>query len=223
MALFNIPVPIPPGPKSMPNPVREGDTIKALEETRSVLSRLVELLSKYEPKFYTDANGYRFEVLASDVGKSPLSAQELSSPWNIYLRNIGGDWKFGVDGHSDVYDGVTWDKITVTGLLVDPADDADAGWSSPSGGFIFLWGTMGEDGIAVDSIEVKNDQNSLDDIKRVDSSDGKQTHFAHVLGYLWSTGSGADTQWYFRKEAFRHVTLLSVVVNGVLCKIPFEM
>jgi len=69
MPLFNTPVPLAPGPKAKPSAMREGDTIKALGETRGVLARLVSMLSGYQPNFLTDAKGRRFEVLARDIGK----------------------------------------------------------------------------------------------------------------------------------------------------------
>lgn len=226
MPLYNTHVPIPPGPKARPNAVREGDTIKALSDTRSVLSRLVALLGQYSPKFITDAKGYRLEVLGKDMGKWSVGATELSHPWKIHLGKFGtpAEWKVGVDYHSDVYDGVTWTKQTVTGLLTDPSDPADAGWKSPQVGYVFLWGQLDESG-AITSIEVKNDQDELDPdaMLRVKAVDGKQTEFIWVIGYLWSSGAGENIRWYYRQECNRHVTLLHVVVNGVLCKVPFEM
>jgi hypothetical protein len=89
-------------------------------------------------------------------------------------------------------------------------------------GFVFLWGTVDKDGV-VESIEIKNDQTSLAYIYRTYALAGKQINFAWVIGYLWSEGTGDDIQWYVRQEAWRNVTLLYVVVNGVLCKVPFEM
>jgi len=224
MPLFTSSVPLAPHPKARHSATREEHTIKALGETRGVLARLVSLISSYQPKFVTDVTGRRYEVLARDMGKGPAAqAQELAHPWKIYLQKIDGAWKVGVDNHSDVYDGVTWTKLTVTGLLTDPADPADAGWASPAAEYLFLWGTMNVDGITVDSIEIKNDQDDLADIKRVDSTAGLQTQFAWVIGYLWSTGTGDAIKWHYRQECNRHITMLYVVVNGVLCKVPFEM
>lgn len=220
--MFKTHVPIAPGPRGRPDPNRENDTIHALGETRSALSRLISMLSQYSPKFIEDAKGMKYEVLGKDIGRKS-KAKELATPWKIYLKNFQAGWKFGVEYHSDVYDGVSWTTIPVSGLLTDPADENDAGWKFPKKGFVFLWGTMKADGATVDKIEVKNDQESLEFIKRVDSEDGKQTQFAYVLGYLWSEGAGGNIQWYVRQEAWRHVTLLYVNVNGVLCKVPFEM
>jgi len=159
-------------------------------------------------------------------GESPLVGQnagvELRHPWTIFFKSISGSIKFGVEFHSDVYDGMSWDKITVSGLTEDPSNDSDPGWHSPDEGFVFLWGTVDEDGVVTD-IDVLNDQASLDDIVRVTSVDGIQTKFAWVLGYIWNAGTELAPQWLVRQEAFRHVTLMYVVVNGVLCKVPFEM
>ena len=164
--------------------------------------------------------------LPSDDAYYTSDIAELAHPWKIYLRNIktgeSNNWKFGVSNQSDVYDGITWSKSSVTGLLTDPGNSNDSGWRAPQTGFVFLWGTVGTDG-TIKSIALKNDQASLADIKRVDSASGKQTQFAHVLGYLSFESSGDGGMWIARQEAFRHVTLMYVVVNGVLCKVPFEM
>jgi hypothetical protein len=151
-----------------------------------------------------------------------FGAKPLAEPWTIYLKYFASGWKVGVSNQSDVYDGITWTKCPVTGLLEDPDNENDSGWAAPRTGFLFLWGTVNTDG-EVTSIVLKNDQASLADIKRVDSAAGKQTKFAYVIGYLWSEQIGSTVQWYVRQEASRHVTLMYVVVNGVLCKVPFEM
>jgi hypothetical protein len=147
-----------------------------------------------------------------------FGAKPLDSPWTILLKYDGSAWKMGVSNKSDVYDGISWTKETVTGLLTDADNDNDPGWKTPRRGFVFLWGTV-KDG-EVTKIEVKNDQENLAGIKRVDSSGGKQTQFAYVLGYLWDEQVGNATQWYVRQEAFRHVTLMRANVNGMICLVP---
>lgn len=149
----------------------------------------------------------------------------LSHPWTIHLsKNETGRTVFGVEYQSDVYDGVSWDKKTVTGLVEKKDDKKDPGWKIPTrDSYIFLWGEIKEDG-SVGKIEVKNDQTDLENIYRVNVENGKQTHFAHTLGYIWKTSKDQESDnWLVRQDANRHLTLLYVVVNGVLCKVPFEM
>ena len=227
MGLFKTPLPPPPGPRSKGSSSFSivGDTISRLGEASGLIANIWNKLAPYSQKTITAADGRRFNLLAQDAGYDEVAAAgELAHPWKIYLQKFGTEWKVGVDNHSDVYDGVTWTNETVTGLLTNPLDENDEGWAAPQVGFLFLWGTVDENG-EVTEIEIKNDQAHLDDIKRVDSTDGKQTQFAYVLGYLWSeqVGNSGQVQWYVRQEASRHVTLMHVVVNGVLCKVPFEM
>jgi hypothetical protein len=152
-------------------------------------------------------------------------AMELGHPWKIYLsKNAANRTVFGIEYQSDVYDGFDWDKKTVTGLVTRRDDIDDPGWKIPTEGYIFLWGEIDEDGV-IGKIEVKNDQQELENIYRAKvNSEGKQTHFAHTLGYIWKTSDepGSDT-WLVRQDANRHLTMIYVVINGVACKIPFEM
>lgn len=146
----------------------------------------------------------------------------LRSPWTIIVRYTRSGWRAGISGDSDVYDGVSWSKITVSGLLSNVENENDAGWNGVRTGFVYLKGTVDAD-LNVTRIDVEWGKTSLGDIQRVEASGGKQKSFAFVLGYLWSEGSGDNIQWYVRQEAWRHITLMYVVVNGVLCKVPFEM
>lgn len=69
MPLFNQPVPVSPSPKGKWNPFREGDTLKALGETRNVVQKLIQELAPYFPaKSLTDADGRRFLALAQELG-----------------------------------------------------------------------------------------------------------------------------------------------------------
>jgi hypothetical protein len=152
-------------------------------------------------------------------------AMELGHPWKIYLsKNAANRTVFGVETQSDVYDGFDWDEKPVEGLLTRKDDIEDPYWIIPKEGYIFLWGEIDEDGV-IGKIEVKNDQQELANIYRAKvNSEGKQTHFAHTLGYIWKTSDepGSDT-WLVRQDANRHLTMIYVVINGVACKIPFEM
>jgi len=189
-----------PAPVQVPEPVSARETVAQTD-------------------LYIEGQG-RYRVRGVKTGLFDGTA--LPTPWQIrFQQEDNGTWQFGVDSDSDVYDGVNFTHVPVTGLLTDYTNPADNGWKTPKTGFVFLWGTMKADGVTVDKIEVKNDQTSLDYIKRVDSPSGKQTHFAFVLGYLWQDSTTG--QWWARQEAWRHVTLLYVVVNGLLCKVPFEM
>jgi hypothetical protein len=147
----------------------------------------------------------------------------LKPPFSIlFTTDDSGAWKYGISKESYVFDGITSTTCPVTALLEDPDNINDPGWKNPAVGFVFLWGTVKSDG-SIENIVIKNDQTSLENIYRTYAYDGKQTKFAWVIGYLWSEGSGDSLQWYVRQECNRNVSLLYVVVNGVLCKVPFEM
>jgi len=227
MALFSQPVPIAPSPRGRAA-VREGDTIIALTETRTVLKKIDAFLRSFGVNSITSADGKIYNALSRVAGAGPAGAIALDHPWRITMKMMPGTppvMKFGVSFRSDVYDGISWEKSTVTGLFTtDSPTDDDAGWHNAATGFVFLWGQLNDSGV-ITSIEVKNDQTTLSQtaMPRVKSVSSKQTEFIWVIGYLWSMTSGSTTQWYYRQECNRHITLMYVVVNGVLCKVPFEM
>lgn len=145
------------------------------------------------------------------------SSSSLDHPWQIRLKSSGSLMQFKVNGDSDVYDGINFDRKTVTGLDT---------WTTARIGFVYLEGSV-DASLNVTTITMK----MLADLpERVTTAAEKQTKFVYVLGYLWSEtqtvsdgrgGSRSVTKWYVRQEAFRHVTLLIVQVEGVICKVPF--
>lgn len=150
--------------------------------------------------------------------------EELGHPWKIYVKNFGTttpNWRMGIEAHSDVYDGISYSKKSVAGLLVDSTNQFDPGWRGVTQGFAYLEGTVSSD-LSITAINIKYGPD-LGALERVSSSEGKQTKFTYVLGYVWSSGEGTSVKWLVRQEAFRHVTLLPVSVEGVLCKVPFGM
>ena len=158
--------------------------------------------------------------ITNRFARSASAENKLRHPWEIFLSPDGK--RFGVEYKSDVYDGYGYDKITVSGLVRKADDESDPGWTTPTEGYIFLWGkvTDGE----IESITVKNDQNSLDNIYRAYfDSEGKQINFAHVLGYIWNSGTADSPDWQIRQSAWRDITLLYVAVNGAIAKATFEM
>jgi len=224
MALFSQPVPIPPHGRGS-GAVREGDTIKALVETRGVIARISAFLAGFGVNTITGADGRMFDVLSKSAGGVPgiTGGIPLDHPWTIRIKKIDSSWKAGISHRSDVYDGMTWTKKTVTGLFTSDAPQEDnAGWIPVEAGFVYLKGTVDSEG-EITAINVEWGEAALSGIFRVKSAAGQQTEFAWVIGYLWSSGTGDSIAWYYRQEAWRHITLLYVVVNGVLCKVPFEM
>ena len=170
------------------------------------------------------ASGERSGSILADNSYYTSEKKQLRHPWEIILKNRGpdnGGWKVGVENKSDVYDGVTWTKKTVSGLLSGPLD-SDTGWTAPQEGYVYLHGIVNTSGV-VTQIDLDWGETGLSNIERVKSASGKQTDFHFVLGYIWSETINGNTMWYVRQEAWRHLTLMYVVVNGVLCKVPFEM
>ena len=150
------------------------------------------------------------------------SQNQLRHPWEIFLSP--DETKFGVEYKSDVYDGYNFDKVTVSGLVEKSDDPNDPGWKTPTEGYIFLWGTIDPESGEITKIEVKNDQNQLENIYRLHfNGEGKQTNFAHVLGYIWNEGATNPPSWQIRQSAWRDITLLFVVINGKAGKGTFEM
>lgn len=98
MGIFQNPTPLAPSPKSPFNAIREADTINSLRETKRVVDRLVRLLDRYQPTQITDAAGFRKEVLAIDLGKTPvqtycwLSDTEYGNDAPEALRNTHAVW-----------------------------------------------------------------------------------------------------------------------------------
>lgn len=222
VSLFSQPLPIAPHPRAQHRAVREGQTITALGETRGVLAKLVEFLRPFSVNSVTGIDGKKLDVLSRDGGAgAPAEGVALQHPWHIYVTNFGDGWVAGVDYHSDIYDGITWDKKTVSGLLTDSSNPNDAGWNTAQQGYIYLRGMVADS--VVGSINVNLGAATLDIIERIKipGSPAAQTEFAYVLGYLWSTTVGTATTWYVRQEAFRHLTIMNVLVNSVMCKIPF--
>ena len=158
--------------------------------------------------------------ITNRFARSAAAGEELGHPWKIYLSD--DNTKFGVEYKSDVYDGFNYDKITVTGLVKVLDDQNDPGWTTITEGYIFLWGTV-VNGV-VESITVKNDQNSLDNIYRLKfDSENKQTNFAHVLAYIYNNGTAQSPDWKIRQTAWRDISLIYVVVNGVVGKATCEV
>ena len=159
--------------------------------------------------------------ITNRFARSASAENKLRHPWEIFLSPDGK--RFGVEYKSDVYDGYGYDKFNgITGLVEKADDENDPGWTTPREGYIFLWGkvTDGE----IESITIKNDQNSLNYIYRASfDSEGKQINFAHVLGYIWNSGTADSPDWQIRQSAWRDITLLYVAVNGAIAKATFEM
>lgn len=91
---FMHPTPIEPGPKGKYQPTREGDTLKALGESKSVLERLMTFLAPYQPNNITDVSGRRFQVLAVDFGKEDVVA--ASKPFQLVAFKDGATQKVKV-------------------------------------------------------------------------------------------------------------------------------
>lgn len=118
--MFNTPVPLAPGPKARPNAIREGDTIKALGETRGVLSRLVALLAPYRPQFLTDVKGNNFEVLAREVGRRARNFPFDIVQWIRNTPSTDTPWQSSV---RVVKYGETTGTIERYGALTSTEDD----------------------------------------------------------------------------------------------------
>ena len=160
--------------------------------------------------------------ITNRFSRSSSADNRLRHPWEIFLSPDGT--KFGVEYKSDVYDGYNFDKVTVTGLVEKSDDENDPGWKTPTQGYIFLWGTIDPESGEITKIEVKNDQDQLEYIYRLQfNSEGKQINFAHVLGYIWNEGEADSPSWQIRQSAWRDITLLFVVINGQGGKGTFEM
>ena len=202
--------PIPPPPEMQKLPFSLGREIEVSDAAKYAHRTRVEI---------PGSGDYMLEGFQVAV----FGVRPLSSPWTIHVKRVNGQWVAGVDGHSCVFDGVTHNKVQVEGLLTDPADVDDPGWEPPATGFVYLNGVVRDGEVGNITVQISTPAASLDDIKRTTASDGAQTGFAHVIGYLWSEVIGSTTRWYVRQEAFSNLTLMYVVVNGVLCKVPFEM
>jgi hypothetical protein len=160
--------------------------------------------------------------ITNRFARSASVENELRHPWEIFLSP--DEKKFGVEYKSDVYDGYNFDKITVSGLVEVSDNQNDPGWKTPQEGYIFLWGTVDPGSGEITKIEIKNDQDDLQYIARLSfNGDGKQTNFAHVLGYIWNSGTVSSPSWQIRQSAWRDITLLYVVINGQAGKATFEM
>ena len=152
-----------------------------------------------------------------------MNVLQLDHPFYIHslTKTVDGvptTW-FGVDYNSSVRDGVSWTNVTITGLLTTPSPtDDDAGWQDSAVGYIYLEGGMEADGTC-SSISVEVGAADMSEKPRIESDSGVQTVWRAIIGYVWQDG---DT-WYVRQEASRDFTLMYVVVNGVLCKVPFVM
>jgi hypothetical protein len=120
MSLFNTPVPISPHPRARHSATREGDTIKALAETQSVIARIIYLLSRYSPKVFTDADGNKLEALVAEMGfenNFPFDIVEWirnspspDTPWQASLRVL----KYGATRDEIVnYIGITTEESNV--------------------------------------------------------------------------------------------------------------
>jgi hypothetical protein len=161
--------------------------------------------------------------ITNRFARSSSTESQLRHPWEIFLSP--DEKKFGVEYYSDVYDGYNFDKFNgITGLVKKSDDPNDPGWKTPTEGYIFLWGTVDPETGEITKIEIKNDQEDLQNIARLSfNGDGKQTNFAHVLGYIWNNGTSDSPDWEIRQSAWRDITLLFVAINGQLGKATFEM
>jgi len=153
--------------------------------------------------------------------RTSFNVSGATYPWQVYAKKFAGatSWVVGVNGESNVVDGIGGSGKTVEGLLTNPLDVGDGGWMTPIQGYLYIEGTI-VDGAVDGNIMV---QIGADLPDAVSSSAGKQTKFTKVLGYIWPMTVGTLTIWQVRQMAYRDVTLLYVTVNGVLCKVPFEM
>lgn len=149
-------------------------------------------------------------------------AEPLFPPWTIHRQIKNGTVQFGIEYNSEIYDGVNLEHKPISGLLENYQDSDDAGWENAQVGFVYIKGTILDS--VVTAIDVNWGEDNKSNINRVLSVDGEQTEFSWIIGYIYKyTDDDGDDVWYLRQECNRNLTLLYVIVNGVLCKVPFEM
>ena len=89
MGIFRQPLDVPPGPKGKHNATREADTIRALGESRTILQRLVNLLSPFAPTGILDATGRRFICLAFEAGTGEVAETLGIRPFTLLDASDG--------------------------------------------------------------------------------------------------------------------------------------
>ena len=214
-------VPLPPSPSLKYSildwAIAAQNTLRMLRPTAGPGIRITE-----------STNGFAISAAPNDSSAAVESS--LAHPFEVREQTISVDGvpttQYGIGFHSEVYDGITMEPLTITGLLTSssPAED-DGGWQDAVEGYIFLEGGLEADGtVSSLTVEVGGTTTPGGTMEeRVSAESGVQTAFRVPIAYVWSDTSGPVTTWYFRQEAFRNFTLMYVLVNSVLCKVPFTM
>lgn len=118
MGLSN-PLPIGPGPRSKFDPIRESDTLGAINEIRAKLSAVIAKLAPYSARTLTDAtNGRMYSVLGAEAGMRDV-AELNTQPFGLNVVNTGTGapaWKIRVN-ESTIAGGTSADLGFVEGYL----------------------------------------------------------------------------------------------------------
>lgn len=177
------------------------------------------------------AGGRIINVRGGGGGGPSISA---AHPFYVHTLAVDDSTYFGVDPASDLWIGISFDKQEITGLLTDISDPDDPNWHAATAGICYLAGTLDTTG-AITACEIKwggklaGESVGTTEILRIKTEDATETvpayqsQFNVPIARLTSTTVGDVTTWAVEQLAERHLTILDLNINAILCRYPLAV